>query len=154
MKFVSATIVSALVIHRCVQKSRSARRKRQLARASGCKIVPPGLVVVVKHPDPEYNQDGAFWPFNPYNYYWCVVQLQHSLSIARSLSGSVASPGYADGYFGGATLTSVKSFQRAASLYPDGVAGPQSWKWLCFWLQQVHASGQMYNDGCNLDGIY
>ena len=103
--------------------------------------------------------------YAPRNYYWCVWALQGSLQAINHYNSGIAYVGSADGYYGSNTYNAVKSFQNHASLYPDGVTGPQTWRWVCVWLQsdETKAAGtwmyrvirnDMYNDGCNLDGIY
>jgi len=62
MKFICVGIVFALVFYRCVHQLRRDRQLRRTARDLGCGIVPAGWIAVVETPDPEYNQDGSWWP--------------------------------------------------------------------------------------------
>jgi peptidoglycan hydrolase-like protein with peptidoglycan-binding domain len=103
--------------------------------------------------------------YAPSNYYWCVQQAQRSLSDL-SMWIPVRSPGYADGYFGGNTLSAVKSFQSyyntqsSIKLTVDGVLGRNTWTSICLKLSQNKynnynlVNNQMYNDGCSLVGFY
>jgi hypothetical protein len=103
--------------------------------------------------------------YAPNNYYWCVWALQGSLQMINHFEPQIAYVGNADGYYGWNTYNAVRSFQAHAPLTVDGVAGPKTWQQICFWLQDeetrsvgtwrysvVHTD--MYDDGCNLDGIY
>lgn len=93
------------------------------------------------------------YSYAPYNYYWCVAQLQTALQIEHSHHGSaVPSPGTADGRFGGNTLTSLKYFEsNVVHEYPDGTvtAWGAVWRRLCSdtnaWNSDVWYSIGCYN---------
>ena len=99
------------------------------------------------------------YSYAPTKYYWCVAQLQNSLQIVHHYHSVVLSPGV-DGYYGTNTRSAVYSFQRYARIGYDGVAGPQTWSYLCSsmsvsgnkelygstWYWRVRNA--LYNDGC------
>ncbi|HSW80184.1 MAG TPA: hypothetical protein VLG47_05400 [Candidatus Saccharimonadales bacterium] len=111
------------------------------------------------------------YSYAPYDKRFCVVQLQNALQVDHAFRSGISDPGNPDGYFGRATLASVKSFQSSQlHEYPDGVVsgsfagyygspGP-TWRRLCndmdslgyltssdYWL--TRAGYAYYGMGCN-----
>lgn len=73
---------------------------------------PPSVSSCSSHPTVRYGSRGT-----------CVVTLQ---KLLVSHGYSVGASG-ADGIFGYATLSAVKSYQRAHGLVADGIVGPLTW---------------------------
>jgi hypothetical protein len=94
------------------------------------------------------------YSYNPYQYKWCVAQLQSALTNEHNRKPSlVRSPNGTDGYFGVNTRNSVEDFQRnIVHETPDGVVSGQfytagaTWQKLCSELYGYYVWSQM---GCN-----
>jgi hypothetical protein len=98
-----------------------------IAHANGCNTVAEGYHTKFSNSWPDWSNNCTVSEGNISNFVYAIQLVLNESGTNDPQTGNTCNAGTPDGNFGQNTYNAVVCFQKAMSLSPDGIVGPQTW---------------------------